>query len=184
MSFQTMANNIKLLFIMVIANLFIYMWYWNVYVVVVNHNGLEGLHLKIKSQQQDYQQQNHYQQPQQQQGQPQHQQQQEQQEPQRHHQQRCTPEDRIERVHHFCENKNSSVWNKLPDTELIAMSKSLSMLVDDKHKLVVCVPPKSGCSTWKTILANNSAKGPLPHDFDIQSLHNGGVKRYGFLLMT
>ena len=60
--------------------------------------------------------------------------------------------------------------------------------MDDTHKLMVCVPPKAGCTTWKTILANNSAKGPLPNDYKAMSLHfnqelalNYGILKLGDL---
>ena len=47
----------------------------------------------------------------------------------------------------------------------------LVIYVDPVHKLAMCLPPKAGCTTWKTILANNSANGPLPKDFDGMLLH-------------
>ena len=46
------------------------------------------------------------------------------------------------------------------------------LFVDQKHKLVVCIPPKSGCTTWKAILANNSRDKPLSWLFDPMTLHN------------
>ena len=35
------------------------------------------------------------------------------------------------------------------------------------------MPPKSGCTTWKTILVNNSGIKPLPNDFKIGKVHDG-----------
>ena len=49
--------------------------------------------------------------------------------------------------------------------------------VDEKHKVFACLPAKSGSTTWKTILANNS----FPEPFQLEADHpiNRLVKKRG-----
>ena len=83
---------------------------------------------------------------------------------------RCAPKKRIELLKKKC-GTNSLTLNQLTPKE---RSRVLSNIyVDEKHKILACIPPKSGCSTWKTILANNTFDDPLPKGFRTHSLHFG-----------
>jgi chondroitin 4-sulfotransferase 11 len=53
------------------------------------------------------------------------------------------------------------------------------LYVSEEHKYVACLPQKSGCTTWKTILANNTEPLPLPNDDKAEHLHGNGMVRYG-----
>jgi hypothetical protein len=55
---------------------------------------------------------------------------------------------------------------------------ALNTFVDMKHKLIACLTPKAGCTTWKAILANNSLDKPLADDYQIMKLHYGGLKDF------
>ena len=66
-----------------------------------------------------------------------------------------------------CKVVNGSIFDMSPSQKKLIMN---NIYVDLKHKIVACLPPKSGCTTWKAILANNS--GPnvtLPQN--LMSLH-------------
>ena len=52
------------------------------------------------------------------------------------------------------------------------------MYVNDRFKYVVCLPLKAGCTTWKTILVNNTLEEPLPSSFDSEKLHINGLIPY------
>jgi hypothetical protein len=45
--------------------------------------------------------------------------------------------------------------------------------IDRKHKILACIPPKSGSTTWKAILANNTMEEALPGNFNLERLHGG-----------
>ena len=45
-----------------------------------------------------------------------------------------------------------------------------TVFVDQNHKILACLPPKSGSSTWKAILANNSQDKPLPSNIDTKKM--------------
>jgi hypothetical protein len=45
------------------------------------------------------------------------------------------------------------------------MQHSSSLYVDTQHRLLLCLPPKCGGTTWKTIICNNTSKDPLQADF-------------------
>ena len=53
------------------------------------------------------------------------------------------------------------------------------LYVDEKHKVVLCLPLKAGCTTWKLILANNSREQALDANFKGKKLHSNGLKQYG-----
>ena len=46
------------------------------------------------------------------------------------------------------------------------------MIVDDTHKVLFCLHAKVGCSTWKTIIANNTSYYPFPADADMIGIHS------------
>ena len=86
----------------------------------------------------------------------------------------CTKNERIELLHEKCHGLNVN-------TELSSMERmwiSNNIFVDLQHKVLACIPPKSGCTTWKSILANNSENGPLPDAYNVMKLHFGKLKDF------
>jgi hypothetical protein len=75
---------------------------------------------------------------------------------------RCTQKERLQLLRAQCK--------LLPKTN-ISTKFFRNIFIDEKHKLVACLPPKSGCTTWKAILANNSGPQPLPADYPVLQLH-------------
>ena len=75
---------------------------------------------------------------------------------------------RLKQVEDSC--KNSDYPQEEP------FRHGFNIFVDTRHKIVACLPPKSGCSTWKTIIANNSIDVSLPPDFNAAELHFGLLK--------
>ena len=63
---------------------------------------------------------------------------------------------RLRHLTKVCEKQNMSVRNlsKVPSKEL--EKKLRHFVVDDRHKLILRAIPKTGCSSWKTALVNNS----------------------------
>ena len=90
----------------------------------------------------------------------------------------CTNEQRIQILHEQCE-KYSNNRTSLLAHELVKIYNHI--WVDEKHKILACLPPKSGCTTWKTILANNSGEEPIPKNFKVHMLHFGALKQFGIL---
>ena len=43
--------------------------------------------------------------------------------------------------------------------------------MDPEHRIIVCMHAKAGCSTWKTIFANNTGPKPLDGDEDLEMIH-------------
>ena len=83
---------------------------------------------------------------------------------------RCPPKKRIELLKKECGTTSLTLDQLTP----LEKSRILNNIyVDEKHKILACIPPKSGCSTWKTILANNTYDDPLPKGFRTHSLHFG-----------
>ena len=87
---------------------------------------------------------------------------------------RCTPKERIELLKTECGNKTNLTLDQLGRKERYRALRNI--FVDEKHKILACIPPKSGCSTWKTILANNTFDDPLPEGFKTHSLHFGALQ--------
>ena len=82
-----------------------------------------------------------------------------------------------------CKAVNGSVFDMSKAQKKLIMT---NIYVDLKHKIVACLPPKSGCTTWKAILANNS--GPnvtLPKNLmalhSYPYLHKYGIYRLNSL---
>ena len=87
----------------------------------------------------------------------------------------------MKRLQSHC-HKPALKFSDFSDEELKKESRKWSILVDKTHELMVCAPPKAGCTTWKTLLANNSAKGPLPDGYKVMSFHFGhALADYGIL---
>ena len=80
---------------------------------------------------------------------------------------RCSQYDRKSLLHNKC-NKTGSILD-LPIEKQNRVYDNI--FVDTKHKIMACLPPKSGCSTWKTILANNTYDNPLPSNYPVMNLH-------------
>ena len=56
----------------------------------------------------------------------------------------------------MCDKQNLTVRN-LSEVPFAELQKTLRhYLVDDRHKLILKAVPKTGCSSWKTVLINNS----------------------------
>ena len=80
-------------------------------------------------------------------------------------------EHRLDQVKSGCK-----ILNK---TQMSLSEMDLTYLyVDEMHKVVACLPPKTGCTTWKMIIANNSGEEPLDANLDGKSLHYDGMKPY------
>ena len=98
---------------------------------------------------------------------------------------KCTPNERLTRLKNSCHENKTYIWSLLSDQALRLFTNELTMFVDERHEMMLCVPPKSGCTTWKSILANNSANGPLPKNFNMRSLHFNNTlrKKYGIKML-
>ena len=84
----------------------------------------------------------------------------------------CTKRERLKLLEEKCSNSsNMTAILALSDVEQMKFFRNFFM--DTKHKILACLPPKSGCTTWKTILANNSLETPLPGNFNTMGLHFG-----------
>ena len=86
---------------------------------------------------------------------------------------RCSQEDRLKLLQHHCKSAQTPVSIKKTGKTSIYDN----IYVDEKHQIVTCIPPKAGCSTWKTILANNTFDTPLPKSFRTYSLHFGALQQ-------
>ena len=93
----------------------------------------------------------------------------------------CTNEERLELLRSKCDPAQNSV-NQLTSDQKGKMF--FNIFVDPIHKLMACLPPKSGCTTWKNILANNSRDEPLPKDFNMMKLHYGSLNEYNIKPLT
>ena len=82
----------------------------------------------------------------------------------------CTIEERVERLQKKCGQFTETIDRLSRKTQREVYAHTF---VDMKHKVLACLPPKSGCTTWKTILANNSGDHPLPPHFKMMQLHFG-----------
>ena len=47
-----------------------------------------------------------------------------------------------------------------------------AMVVDDVNKVLICLHAKVGCSTWKWIMVNNTAKRPVKPTKDLGVIHS------------
>ena len=82
----------------------------------------------------------------------------------------CSQDERRQLLHFHCQQNE-----QLPMTaEYFG-----NLYVNQQHKLVACLPPKAGSSTWKTIIANNTRERPLPRFFDVINLHRSKkIRKY------
>ena len=87
----------------------------------------------------------------------------------------CTQNERVQLLERHCKNETKNKIN----TAFFG-----NIFIDHKHKILACLPPKSGCTTWKAILANNSGSKPLPRKFDPIHLHFGSLPKYGIKRYT
>ena len=78
----------------------------------------------------------------------------------------CTTQQRLQLLHEGCSSSN------IPPPLLHFL------YVNEQYKYVACLPLKSGCTSWKTILVNNTIKQPLPTRFLGRKLHGGGTRKY------
>ena len=62
---------------------------------------------------------------------------------------KCTAKHRAEILRYFCHRNNtkSSYWKSSSLTDVFP-----NIFVDDKHKILFCIIPKAGHSSWKTLL--------------------------------
>jgi hypothetical protein len=60
------------------------------------------------------------------------------------------------------------VLDLLPDEHILRLSHELWL--DPVHEVIVCMHAKAGCSTWKTILANNSGEEMITQT-DVPNIH-------------
>ena len=87
---------------------------------------------------------------------------------------RCTQNERKKLLKFHCENEAQPP---------MTAKYFRHLFVDRKHKILACLPPKAGCTTWKTILANNSKINPLSSKYNMMALHNGLVS-FGVLELS
>ena len=59
-----------------------------------------------------------------------------------------------------------------------------SIFVDLNHKLVACLPSKTGCTTWKSILANNSDYQSLPTDYNTKLMHTNWLDKKNIVRLS
>lgn len=104
----------------------------------------------------------------------------------------CSNEERLAMVDTFCANtkgyrdayklsssdstaENGDELDRMTDEDILRISHDLWM--DPTNHVILCMHAKVGCTTWKTILANNTSEKPL---YDIRNIH-GAVFRAGML---
>ena len=80
----------------------------------------------------------------------------------------CSQDERRQLLHFHCQQN-----------EQLSMTEQYfgNLYVDQQHKLVACLPPKAGSTTWKSIIANNTRKRPLHRFFDVSHLHRSAELR-------
>ena len=88
----------------------------------------------------------------------------------------CEPSQRTELLYSKC---NNTIKSKRPLTKTEKRERYGKIYVDEKHKLLVCLPPKAACTTWKAILANNTGPKPLSKKYNVYKLHYGGLESFG-----
>ena len=90
--------------------------------------------------------------------------------------QACDSYDRAHVLQAKCKLINGSIFTTSAKQFKLTMG---NIFVDAKHHILACLPPKAGCTTWKTILANNSQSNvSLPQN--IMRLHfDGRMNNYG-----
>ena len=80
----------------------------------------------------------------------------------------CSPISRVRLLRSTCEAK----YGKIPSNAVARIGRRPTNIeVDERHKIVACLPPKSGSTTWKTILANNSFPEPFELK-DVMQIHD------------
>ena len=77
---------------------------------------------------------------------------------------RCDQMDRISLLHHTCQSQTGNIYKLSMKKQNLVFH---NIFVDEKHKILACLPPKSGCTTWKTILANNTYETALNSNIEI-----------------
>ena len=82
---------------------------------------------------------------------------------------RCSERVRLSLLQSQCPHVVKTL-NNLTKSEYKTLVRGI--YVDLKHKLVACLPPKSGCTTWKIILVNNSGTEPLPNYIENKQVNN------------
>ena len=95
----------------------------------------------------------------------------------------CTQRERLDLLENKC-SRNIRSFEELSKQDQRTVANHI--YVDEKHKILACLPPKAGCTTWKAILANNSSENPLPAKFSqfrhVMGLHQPNVlHRFGVL---
>ena len=86
----------------------------------------------------------------------------------------CNNDERLD----YLQNKCHGNTGQIQILTLKEQRKSYAhIFVDEKHKIVACLPPKSGCTTWKAIMANNSQDKPLPPNFNTDLLHTTFLRK-------
>ena len=79
----------------------------------------------------------------------------------------CSQSSRLRLLRSTCKaKKHDTITSVAPKRS----RKQINAYVDEKHKIFACLPPKSGCTTWKTILANNSFDEPFQLK-DVMQIH-------------
>ena len=79
----------------------------------------------------------------------------------------CSQSSRLRLLRSTCKAKyNKKITSVAPEN-----FARINAYVDEKHKIFACLPPKSGCTTWKTILANNSFSEPFQYK-NVMNIHS------------
>ena len=81
----------------------------------------------------------------------------------------CGQESRADRIEEICRKQ----YGDSPPPVSSAYNR---ILVDKKNKVLYCVIPKTGCSTWKTLFVNLSGKSTVDTDINI---HRADINQYG-----
>ena len=106
----------------------------------------------------------------------------------------CSTEERLDMLEQYCEannvaenymKKNVPLYSNtggsrtsddyldmIPDRLLMKLAHELWL--DPVNEVIVCMHAKAGCSTWKTILGNNTRSSPLPPDYGRRN-HGQGI---------
>ena len=89
----------------------------------------------------------------------------------------CAQETRLRRMHEKCHALNKTihgqgVWQNPHKTRRI--------LVDDKHKVLYCVIPKVGCTSWKQLMVNLTGKQNLGK----LQVHGHYINKYGLYYLS
>ena len=93
----------------------------------------------------------------------------------------CSSDERLDYLQNKCDGNTGQIQNLTLKEQ---RNSYAHIFVDEKHKIVACLPPKSGCTTWKAIMANNSQDKPLPPNFNTKRLHTEFLDKFGIFRLS